>query len=71
MYQKGYSALDLIDFFNNDINSKIINEKDKYEFIIFFDKIRKEFRNEKILISMILYFMFMRKKLKKENILTM
>ena len=71
LYQKGYSALDLIDFFNNDINSKIINEKDKYEFIIFFDKIRKEFRNEKILISMILYFMFMRKKLKKENILTM
>jgi DNA polymerase III delta prime subunit len=71
LYQKGYSALDLIDFFNNNNTAKFIDEINKYEFIIFFDKIRKEFRNEKILISMILYFMFMRKKLKKENILTM
>jgi len=71
IYQKGYSAIDLINLFTETINPNFFDEKNKYELIIFFDKIRKEFRNEKQLISIILYFIFMRKKLEKENILTM
>jgi len=66
LYERGYSAIDLI---------KIIEEIDfdneiKYNLLIYFDKIRKEFRNEKTLLIIVLYFFSMRKKIQLENILS-
>ena len=71
LYNKGYAALDIINVINNINNKKLFDNKEKYKYLIFFDKIRKEFRNEKLLISLLLHFILMRKKLNLENILTM
>ena len=49
-----------------------MNENDdKYKFLLYFDKIRKEFRNEKNLMFIYCYIFFMRKNINLENILTM
>ena len=65
-YLKGFSALDFIEYLeNNKIN--ISNDK-KYEIIVFFYKIKKEFRNEKQLLFILLYFIFLRSDLTLENI---
>ena len=66
LYKNGYSALDILDYINNHYQ-----EKNKYLFLVYFDKIRKEFRNEKLLMFCILYFTFMRKKIDIKNILSM
>ena len=61
LYEKGYSGLDIInllDSANAYWNEKISNKK-KYELIIAFNKVKKEFRNEKILILFILNFLFL------------
>ena len=47
IYQRGYSALDIMKIIEND--SKV-SKKEKYTALIYFDKIRKEFRNEKLLM---------------------
>jgi len=65
LYEKGYSALDILDFIYNC--SKFDNER-KFSLLLYFDKIRKEFRNEVLLISFILNIAFMRPKLCLENI---
>ena len=65
LYEKGYSALDIMKFIEND--SKI-TPKFKYKSLIYFDKIRKEFRNEKLLLLLIFYKFFMRKDIVLENI---
>ena len=57
-----------MDILNVIISSNI--EK-KYNYIFYFEKIRKEFRNEKMLIFIYCYFLFMRKNINLENLLTM
>jgi len=57
LYHKGYSALDIIQFIKNNKN---IDEEKKYYYLIYFDKIRREFRNEILLMNIFLYFIFMR-----------
>ncbi len=47
--------------------NKITNEK-KYELLITYNKVRKEFRNEKLLILFILNFLFLSSELSLENI---
>ena len=64
LYEKCYSSLDIINYIENH---KPDNSK-KYEFLITFNKIRKEFRNEKILMFFILYFIFYRSNDNLENI---
>jgi DNA polymerase III delta prime subunit len=56
-YEKGYSALDLLSLLENDdfMKNEITMEK-RYQLLITFSKIKKEFRNEKILMFFILYF---------------
>lgn len=66
LYEKGYSALDIIHYIKNNVKNK-----NKYLLLMYFDKIRREFRNEKILIFIVLYFTFMRKNINLENILSM
>ena len=65
LYQRGYSALDIMKLIENDNK---IPKKEKYTALIYFDKIRKEFRNEKLLMLLIFYKFFMRKDINLENI---
>ena len=66
LYEKGYSAIDIIKLIEiMDIENEI-----KFNLLIYFDKIRKEFRDEKTLLTIVLFFLSMRKKIKLENILT-
>jgi hypothetical protein len=73
LYEKGYSALDIIDLLddNNKQNSnfyKHLSEGKKYELLIAFNKIKKEFRNEKLLIMFVLNFLFLDNETNLENI---
>jgi len=68
LYEKGYNGIDIIDLIEND---KSINKKNKYFYLIYFDKIRSEYRNEKLFMFVILNLFFMRKNLNLENILEM
>jgi hypothetical protein len=52
---------------NKLLINKINNEK-KYELLITYNKVRKEFRNEKLLILFILNFLFLSSELSLENI---
>jgi GTPase SAR1 family protein len=68
LYQKGYSGMDILDIIEND---KTIKKKNKYFYLIYFDKIRSDFRNEKLFMFVVLNLFFMRKNLNLENILEM
>jgi len=65
LYEQGYSALDIIDFIHTHPQ---MNELRKYELLIMFDKVRKEFRNEKLLLLYFLHFIVFRCKMSLENI---
>jgi DNA polymerase III delta prime subunit len=69
LYEKSYSAMDIIELLetNKLLIEKITNEK-KYELLITFNKVRKEFRNEKLLILFILNFLFLSLDFSLENI---
>jgi DNA polymerase III delta prime subunit len=69
LYEKSYSALDIIHLLENQkfLENKISVEK-RYEMLLCFHKIRKEFRNEKLLILFILNFVFLSSELSLENI---
>ena len=64
LYEQGYSALDIIEF----VHKSPMNEMKKYELLIIFDKVRREFRNEKLLILFLIHFIVFRCKLSLENI---
>jgi Cdc6-like AAA superfamily ATPase len=68
IYQKGYSALDIMEYIKK---SKKISGSVKYKLLIFFDKARIEFRNEKLLIFYMLSIFLMRIKSDLENICEM
>jgi hypothetical protein len=64
LYEKGYSALDIIEY----IKDLDIDELKKYEYLVYIQKIKKEFREEKLLMSSILYFLLKRSDYTLENI---
>jgi DNA polymerase III delta prime subunit len=64
LYEQGYSALDIIEF----VHKSPMNEMKKYELLIIFDKVRREFRNEKLLILFVIHFIVFRCKMSLENI---
>lgn len=70
LYEKGYSGLDIIELIErNMLKTKNIEKPDKkFEFLITFNKIRKEFRNEKLLILFMLHFLFLSSNYNLENI---
>ena len=70
LYNKGYSGLDIINIIEENTFLKNKN-KQKFSYLIYFDKIKSEFRNEKLFIFTILNLFFMRKKFDLENILEM
>ena len=65
LYEQGYCALDVIDFVHSYPN---MIELRRYELLIMFDKVRKEFRNEKLLMLYLLHFIVFRCKMSLENI---
>ena len=69
LYEKGYSGLDIIQLLENHkfLESSLSIEK-RYEMLIAFNRVRKEFRNEKLLILFILNFVFLSSELSLENI---
>ena len=69
VYESGYSCLDILTLLedNTFLKSDITLSK-RYEFLIHFNKIKKEFRNEQLLILFILNFVFLCSELKLENI---
>jgi DNA polymerase III delta prime subunit len=66
IYEKGYSALDVIELIENNLIE--MNEDRKYEILITFVKIKKEFRNEKMLLFFIINFAWLDSKFNLENI---
>ena len=69
LYEKGYSGLDIIQLLENHkfLETSLYVEK-RYELLIAFNRVRKEFRNEKLLILFILNFVFLSSELSLENI---
>lgn len=66
-YEKGYNSLDVIKYIEMSPPTRISDEQ-KYDFMITFNKIRKEFRNEKLLMLFILHFFLFRSNTTLENI---
>jgi Cdc6-like AAA superfamily ATPase len=69
LYEKGYSGLDIITLLENQkfLETSISIEK-RYELLLAFNRVRKEFRNEKLIILFILNFVFLSSELSLENI---
>jgi hypothetical protein len=69
LYEKGYSGNDILFLLENQKTSEFhLTDPKRYELLIAFHKVRKEFRNEKILILFILNFVFLSSELSLENI---
>ena len=69
LYEKGYCALDVITILEMEADTD--NEENnlkKYEILIAFSRVKREFRNEKLLMLFILYFMQFRSELDLKNI---
>lgn len=67
LYEKGYSALDIVLLLENNKCFQITNEK-RYELLCTFNKVRKEFRSEKLLILFLLNFIYLSSDVVLENI---
>jgi DNA polymerase III delta prime subunit len=65
LYEKGYSGLDLMKYIEQ---LKTLDEIKKYQMLLVFNKVKKEFRNEKLFILFILNFMLLRSEYDLENI---
>lgn len=65
LYEQGYCGLDIIDFIHKHPD---IHDIRRYEMLIMFDKVRKEFRNEKLLLFYFLHFIVFRCNMSLENI---
>ena len=69
LYEKSYSALDIMNLLENTkFIEGIISTEKRYELLICFNRVRKEFRNEKLLILFVLNFIFLSSDLSLENI---
>ena len=69
LYEKAFSALDILYLLENTkFFDNIISLDKKYELLLCFNRIRKEFRNEKLLILFILNFIFLSSSDCLENI---
>ena len=65
LYEKAYSALDVIKLIEDGLFP--ISQDKRYELLIAFNKVRKEFRNEKLVLMFILNFTFLDKETALEN----
>jgi hypothetical protein len=65
LYNKAFCSVDLLYYIEHN---SIMDDLKKYESLITFQKIKREFRNEKLLMLFILYFLIFRSDLTLENI---
>ena len=65
LYNKAFCSIDLLYYIEHNSN---IEDLKKYEYLISFQKIKREFRNEKLLMLFILFFLIFRSDLTLENI---
>jgi DNA polymerase III delta prime subunit len=65
LYEKAYSALDIIKLIEDEYF--VLEQEKRYELLLAFNKIRKEFRNEKLLLMFIINFTFVDDKMCLEN----
>jgi DNA polymerase III delta prime subunit len=65
LYEKAYNALDIIKLIEDGLFP--LSEDKRYELLIAFNKVRKEFRNEKLLLLFIINFIFLDKETVLEN----
>jgi len=68
LYEKGYSALDIVNLIENNKFFKFSSNEKKFELLCAFHKLRKEFRNEKLLILFLLNFIYISSDIALENI---
>ena len=68
LYEKGYSALDIIELLEDTNYFSQIKVDKRYELLLAFNKVRKEFRNEKLLMLFILNFIYLNPNESLENI---
>jgi DNA polymerase III delta prime subunit len=69
LYEKGYSGLDILNLLENPkfMETNITQEK-RFELLLCFNRVRKEFRNEKLLMLFIVNFIFLSSEMSLENI---
>jgi DNA polymerase III delta prime subunit len=69
LYEKGYSSLDIMNLLENtNFLECTISAEKRYELLLCFNRVRREFRNEKLLMLFILNFVFLSSELSLENI---
>ena len=69
LYEKAHSALDVLGLLENPkFLNDIISAEKRYELLICFNRVRKEFRNEKMMLLFILHFTFLSSEFSLENI---
>ena len=68
LYEKGYSALDIIELLEDTNYFTQLTTNKRYELLLIFNKVRKEFRNEKLLMLFILNFIYLNPDESLENI---
>lgn len=81
LYEKGYSGLDLINYIRDCIDtSQVVKTKQqsltpgaidnvkKYQLLLFFESVKKDFRNEKLFITFILNYLLVRSDIDLENV---
>jgi DNA polymerase III delta prime subunit len=69
IYEKGYSSLDVIQLLENPrFLDQVITSDRRYEMLITFSKVRKEFRNEKLMMLFIFNYLFVNPTFGLENI---
>jgi len=66
LYEKAYNATDVLKLIEDGLI--VLNQEKKYELLIAFNKVRKEFRNEKLLLMFIINFVFLDKNTVLENL---
>jgi DNA polymerase III delta prime subunit len=59
LYEKAYNTLDIIKLIED--GCFVLEQDKRYELLIAFNKIRKEFRNEKLLLMFVINFTFLDK----------
>jgi DNA polymerase III delta prime subunit len=67
LYEKSYCAMDIMKYIEHN-NIEHISDMKKFQLLICFHKIKKDFRNEKLLIVFILNFIYLRSDCNLENI---
>ena len=69
LYEKAYCGIDIMNLLENTkFLDGIITDEKKYELLMSFNRVRKEFRNEKLLMLFILNFIFLSSEVSLENI---